>query len=246
VVILMGMGKINLSKSTFFILFLAVGFMVGMSFSSVYAGIPWGTSEIADNAITSEKIKQRQVKTGDIKNNAVKSNKIRDGTIQGEDIDASTTLSAAEYEFSTTKTRNLRLLGTEMGPSVSTGVYSRGPSFSFDEISPFTLADAQFIGIPDGANIIGFKCRLRDSSDAHDVVCNLLKTTTGLSTPVAEISTGTLATPGIDIFTASVTPFIFDADSSALRVQYFHEMNCPLFTCLFSFAEITFEVSKSD
>ncbi len=60
--------------------------MVGMSFSSVYAGIPWDTSEIADNAITSEKIKQRQVKSGDIKNNAVKTNKIRDGTIQGADI----------------------------------------------------------------------------------------------------------------------------------------------------------------
>jgi len=86
VVILMGMGKINLSKSTFFILFLAVGFIVGMSFSSVYAGIPWGTSEIADNAITSEKIKNRQVKTGDIKNKAIKSIKIRDGTIQFKDI----------------------------------------------------------------------------------------------------------------------------------------------------------------
>jgi len=53
----MGMRKINLSKSTFLILFLAVGFMLGMSFSSVYAGIPWDTSEIADNAITSKKIK---------------------------------------------------------------------------------------------------------------------------------------------------------------------------------------------
>jgi len=86
VVILMGMGKFNLSKSTFFILFLAVGFIVGISFSSVYAGIPWGTSEIADNAITSEKIKQRQVKSPDIKNNAVKTNKIRDGTILFADI----------------------------------------------------------------------------------------------------------------------------------------------------------------
>jgi len=60
--------------------------MVGMSFSSVYAGIPWDTSEIADNAITSEKIKQRQVKSGDIKNNAVKTNKIRDGTITSADL----------------------------------------------------------------------------------------------------------------------------------------------------------------
>jgi len=80
------MWKINLSKSTFLVLFLAVGFMVGMSFSSVYAGIPWGTSEIADNAITSEKIKNRQVKAPDIKNNAVKTNKIRDGTILFSDI----------------------------------------------------------------------------------------------------------------------------------------------------------------
>ena len=156
------------------------------------------------------------------------------------------TVTAAEYEFSTTKTRNLRLQGMEMAPNVSTGVYSRGASFSFDQTSPFTVAEAQFFGIPDGANIIGFKCRLRDSSDAHNVACNLIKQTTGLGTTVAEINTGTVATPGIDIFTASVTPFIFDADSSALRVQYFHEMSCPLFTCAFSFAEITFEVSKSD
>jgi len=95
VVILMGMEKINFSKTTFLVLFLAVGFFVGVSFTSVYAGIPWGTSEIADNAITTEKIKQRQVKTGDIKNNAVKSNKIRDGTIQGVDI-ASNTVGGSE------------------------------------------------------------------------------------------------------------------------------------------------------
>jgi len=82
----MGMGKINLSKSTFLILFLAVGFFVGISFSSVYAGIPWGTSEIADNAITSKKIKNFQVKTNDIKGNAIKSNKIKDGTILFADI----------------------------------------------------------------------------------------------------------------------------------------------------------------
>jgi len=82
----MGMGKINLSKSTFLILFLAVGFFVGVSFTSVYAGIPWGTSEIADNAITSIKIKNQQVKTADVKNKAINSKKIRDGTIQGVDI----------------------------------------------------------------------------------------------------------------------------------------------------------------
>jgi len=81
-----GVGKINLSKSTFLVLFLAVGFMVGMSFSSVYAGVPWDTSEIADDAITSEKIKDRQVKNRDIKSNIIKSGKIRDGTITSEDI----------------------------------------------------------------------------------------------------------------------------------------------------------------
>ena len=82
----MGMGKINLSKSTFLILFLAVGFFVGISFSSVYAGIPWDTAEIADNAITSEKIQNKQVKGPDIKRNVITTGKIRDGTIQGVDI----------------------------------------------------------------------------------------------------------------------------------------------------------------
>jgi len=83
------MGKIDLSKSTFLILFLAVGFFVGISFSSVYAGIPWGTSEIADNAITSVKIKDRQVKPADIKGNSIKSGKIRDGTIVEGDLSPS-------------------------------------------------------------------------------------------------------------------------------------------------------------
>jgi len=81
-----GIGKINLSKSTFLILFLAVGFFVGISFSSVYAGVLVDTDDIADNAITSEKIKPREVKSTDIKNNAVKSNKIKDGTITSADI----------------------------------------------------------------------------------------------------------------------------------------------------------------
>jgi len=84
------MGKIDLSKSTFLILFLAVGFMVGMSFSSVYAGIPWGTDDIADDAITSDKIKNKQVKNADIRGNTIKSGKIRDGTIQGADIGLNT------------------------------------------------------------------------------------------------------------------------------------------------------------
>ncbi len=82
----MGMGKINLSKSTFLILFLAVGFFVGISFSSVYAGIPWDTAEIADNAITSEKIQNKQVKGPDIKRNVITTGKIRDGTITSVDI----------------------------------------------------------------------------------------------------------------------------------------------------------------
>jgi len=62
------------------------GFVVGISFSSVYAGIPWGTNEIADDAITSKKIKDKQVKKQDIRNNAITSNKIIDGTIQSADI----------------------------------------------------------------------------------------------------------------------------------------------------------------
>ena len=60
--------------------------MVGASFSSVYAGIPWDTDDIADDAITSEKIKDKQVKSRDIKGNAIKSGKIKDGTILFSDI----------------------------------------------------------------------------------------------------------------------------------------------------------------
>jgi len=80
------MGKINFSKTTFLIIILAVGFFVGVSFTSVYAGVLVDTEDIADNAITSEKIKQREVKSRDIKNNAVKTNKIRDGTITLADL----------------------------------------------------------------------------------------------------------------------------------------------------------------
>jgi len=76
------------------ILAIMASFIVGVSFSSVYAGIPWDTSEIADNAITSKKIKNFQVKTHDIKGNAVKSLKIKDGTIKGVDIKDGTITSA--------------------------------------------------------------------------------------------------------------------------------------------------------
>jgi len=79
--------------------------MVGMSFSSVYAGIPWSTSEIADNAITSAKIKNQDVRRPDIRNNAISSAKIndeavrshdiRDGTIQGVDIGSPLVLTGA-------------------------------------------------------------------------------------------------------------------------------------------------------
>jgi len=62
------------------------GFVIGISFSSVYAGIPWGTDDIADNAITTAKIKNKQVKTADIKNNAIKSGKIKDGEVKSEDL----------------------------------------------------------------------------------------------------------------------------------------------------------------
>jgi len=61
-------------------------FVIGISFSSVYAGIPWGTDDIANDAITSIKIKNQQVKTADVKNKAIQSKKIRDGSIQGVDI----------------------------------------------------------------------------------------------------------------------------------------------------------------
>ena len=82
----MGLGKINISKPTFFAIILSVGLLVGVSFSSVYAGIPWDTAEIADDAITSEKIKDKTIKTKDIRNNQIKSSKIRDGEVKSADL----------------------------------------------------------------------------------------------------------------------------------------------------------------
>jgi len=61
-------------------------FVIGLSFSSVYAGVPWGTDDIADDAITSDKIKNKQVKNADIRGNTIKSGKIRDGTITSADL----------------------------------------------------------------------------------------------------------------------------------------------------------------
>ena len=61
-------------------------FVIGLSFSSVYAGIPWGTDDIADDAITSDKIKKKTVKNADIRGNTIKSGKIRDGTLLFEDF----------------------------------------------------------------------------------------------------------------------------------------------------------------
>ena len=62
------------------------GFVIGISFSSAYAGIPWSTTEIADDAITSKKINDREIKSRDIKGNSIKSGKIRDGTITTADL----------------------------------------------------------------------------------------------------------------------------------------------------------------
>jgi len=61
-------------------------FVIGLSFSSVYAGIPWDTADIADDAITSDKIKNKQVKNADIRGNTIKTGKIRDGTITSADL----------------------------------------------------------------------------------------------------------------------------------------------------------------
>jgi len=61
-------------------------FVIGLSFSSVYAGIPWGTDDIADDAITSDKIKDREINPRDIKGNSIKSGKIKDGTITQADL----------------------------------------------------------------------------------------------------------------------------------------------------------------
>ena len=52
-------------------------FVIGLSFTSVYAGVPWDTAEIADDAITSDKIKNKQIKNVDIRGNTIKSGKIR-------------------------------------------------------------------------------------------------------------------------------------------------------------------------
>jgi len=98
----MGMGISKITKTPILILFLAVGFFVGISFSSVYAGVLIDTDDIADDAITSEKIKQREIRPGDIRNNAIKTNKIKDGTIQGADIDPSTSITVASITSPTT------------------------------------------------------------------------------------------------------------------------------------------------
>jgi len=70
-------------------------FVIGISFSSVYAGIPWGTDDIADEAITTEKIKDKTIKNIDLKGNNIKSGKIKDGTITSADI-ADATIKGAD------------------------------------------------------------------------------------------------------------------------------------------------------
>jgi len=77
------MWKFNLSKKTYLIIILSVGFFVGISFSSAYAGLEdlicdkcVDNSDMAKNAITSKNIKNSQVKTKDI----------RDGTITSADL----------------------------------------------------------------------------------------------------------------------------------------------------------------
>jgi len=73
---------------------IVAGFVIGISFSSVYAGIPWGTDDIANNAITSVKIADSNVKSGDIKNGEVRSVDIKNNNIKGKDIMEGTIVSS--------------------------------------------------------------------------------------------------------------------------------------------------------
>jgi hypothetical protein len=51
-----------------------------------YAAATIGTSDIKDNAVTSAKIKNSNVKTRDIRNNAVKSAKVKDYSLSNQDV----------------------------------------------------------------------------------------------------------------------------------------------------------------
>jgi hypothetical protein len=51
-----------------------------------YAAATIGTSDIKKNAVTSAKIKNKNVKTVDLKNNAVKSSKIKNGAVKAHDV----------------------------------------------------------------------------------------------------------------------------------------------------------------
>ena len=68
------------------LLIISASFIVGISFSAVYAGVPWETADIANDAITSEKIKNQDVRRPDIRNNAISSAKINNGAVQSVDI----------------------------------------------------------------------------------------------------------------------------------------------------------------
>lgn len=76
-----------MNKEVAFFLFAAMaGQLCAVNINSLYVYAQIGTSNIANNAITSPKIRDGEVKTPDIANNAITTSKISNGAVEANDL----------------------------------------------------------------------------------------------------------------------------------------------------------------
>jgi len=244
----MGMGISNITKTPILILFLAVGFFVGISFSSVYAGIPWGTDDIADDAITSDKIKNKAVKNADIRNNQIKSSKIRDGTIQGEDIDSTTAITAGDFSYSNSQTRTIIISAAEFSGAFDTDwdLHVNGAFGSISTGSADKFVFAPVYNIPDGASINKLECIVKDNDATDDVNCALARTI-GTTTSVAVGSfTSSGDDPAIQTIGGLIPTHVVDTDTNSYFIRFFPESSSCGSKCQLYLVKITYTVPKPD
>jgi hypothetical protein len=167
---------------------------------------------LANNAVTSVKIKDGTIVEADLANNAVTTGKIKDGTIVGSDISSSTNLNvgnvvASSFTYGSSQIRHWSASGAQFVPFTISSSF-----FKFDNCLYLTT-DRFFtpVHIPNGAKVTKMKVYFWDKSGG-DFTVSLFRgnlatggfggmatlTTTGTSTGIRTSEDTTINTPTID------------------------------------------------
>jgi hypothetical protein len=128
---------------------------------------------LANNAVTSVKIKDGTIVEADLANNAVTTGKIKDGTIVGSDINNATDLTAANFFYHSPKTRYWSIAGSDFAPRDETHTYTKVSNYLTSTIYTFTTP----VHLPHGARVTKTRVYYWDSSAANDFNVRLSRVT---------------------------------------------------------------------